>query len=128
MCTVHMHTASGGGLPGRYLVKPGAYRPRETSTVVGGGAGTVGRGGDDGAGGGGAAGHHTPVVFDARQVAELLPMKACVKSMVAALTALSDGSAIMPVRQVVRLPIKSKVGVLAAGEKSNLAENLARGH
>ena len=55
-------------------------------------------------------------------------MKACVKSMVAALTALSDGSAIMPVRQVVRLPIKSKVGVLAAGEKSNLAENLARGH
>ena len=39
--------------------------------------------------------HHTPVAFDAKQVAELLPMKACVEGMVAALTALSDGTAIM---------------------------------
>jgi len=101
------------GAAKKHVVRPGSYKPRETSTVVSGSGSSSGGGSVGQAENGNTIAHHTPVAFDAKQVAELLPMKACVEGMVAALTALSDGTAIMPVRQVVRLPIEDKIGVLA---------------
>lgn len=54
-------------------------------------------------------------IFDAAAVARLLPMVECVEVTRAALRALSSGTAVMPVRQVVRLPLKDpqKLGILA---------------
>eukprot|EP00039_Didymoeca_costata_P008956 m.118993 g.118993 ORF g.118993 m.118993 type:complete len:526 (+) comp14299_c0_seq2:236-1813(+) len=56
-----------------------------------------------------------PIIFGEEAVQALLPMAACIKEMEHALEALATGTAVQPVRQVFKMPLKDtkKVGIMA---------------